>query len=162
MSKNPELAARLREIYTYLDENSLTMNNDWYTAMGNLKRIITELDPPEFPPAIDGISIGRVSYIPGCEPANAAEERRFAVSKTVPCEPHEAYDMRTKEKKIYTTNTYVLGFLEWDNHEEAFDFKSVGTRWLEAAPSKEVCDMILAFCKQKSDEYWEEDERSET
>ena len=65
--------------------------------------------------------------------------------------------MRTGEKKIYNTNTYVIANLEWNEKEDSFDFNGVGTRWLEAAPSKEVCDMILKFCNKMTKEYEEED-----
>jgi hypothetical protein len=65
--------------------------------------------------------------------------------------------MRTGEKKIHTTNTYVIANLEWNEKECDFDFIGVGTRWLEAAPSKEVCDMILKFCDKMAAEYEEED-----
>ena len=161
MKKNPELAARLQKVYDYLDKNRLTINNGWYGAMEELSDIIYELNPPMFPDPIDGIKIERVTYLPGCEPANADTERRFAISKTESCKPHEATDMRTGEKKIYTTNTYVIANLEWNEKECDFDFESVGTRWLEAAPSKEVCDMILKFCDKMAAEYEEEDTRNE-
>ena len=158
MKKNPELAARLQKIYDYLDKNSLTMNDGWYGAMEQLNDIIYELNPPMFPDPIDGIKIERVTYFPGYEPANADSERRFAISKTESCEPYEARDMRTGEKKIYTTNTYVIANLKWNTEERDFDFIGVGTRWLEAAPSKKVCDMILKFCDKMAAEYEEEDE----
>ena len=157
MTKNPELAARLQEIYTYLDKNSLIMNEGWYHAMYELKDIIYELGPSMFPDPVDGIKIERITYLPGCEPANADTERRFAISKTESCKPYEATDMRTGEKKIHTTNTYVIANLEWNEKECDFDFESVGTRWLEAAPSKEVCDMILKFCDKMAAEYEEKD-----
>ena len=157
MSKNPELAARLQNIYDYLDKNSLTMNNGWYGAMEQLNDIICELNPPMFPDPINGIKIERVTYFPGCAPANADSERRFAISKTESCKPYEATDMRTGETKIYNTSTYVIANLEWNEKECGFDFVGVGTRWLEAAPSKEVCDMILKFCDKMAAEYEEED-----
>ena len=161
MSKNPELAARLQEIYDYIYKNSLKMNEGWYHAMYELKDIIYELNPSIFPDPVDGIKIERVTYFPGCAPANADTERRFAISKTESCKPYEATDMRTGEKKIYTTNTYVIANLEWNEKECDFDFESVGTRWLEAAPSKEVCDMVLKFCDKMAAEYEEEDTSNE-
>ena len=157
MKKNPELAGRLQKIYDYLDKNSLTMNDGWYHAMYELKDIIYELNPSIFPEPVDGIKIGRITYLPDCAPANADTERRFAISKTESCKPYEATDMRTGEKKIHTTNTYVIANLEWNKKECDFNFVSVGTRWLEAAPSKEVCDMILKFCNKMTKEYEEED-----
>lgn len=153
MSKNPELAARLREAYCYLEGNTHVATRQ--QAMKILDEVIDELDPPMFPEPVDGIKIERVVYFPGCEPPNA--ERRFAISKTVPCKSYEATDMRTGEKKIHTTNSYVIANLEWNEKEGDFDFESVGLRWLEAAPSKEVCDMILKFCNKMAKEYEEED-----
>lgn len=155
MKKNPELVARLRDVYWCLEGNThVAMRQQ---AMKILDEVIKELDPPMFPEPIDGIKIERVVYFPGCEPPNADTERRFAISKTESCKPYEATDMRTGEKKIHTTNTYVIANLEWNEKECDFDFESVGTRWLEAAPSKEVCDMILRFCDKMAAEYEEED-----
>ena len=155
MKKNPELAGRLRDAYCCLEGNTHVATRQ--QAMKILDEVINELDPPMFPDPIDGIKIERVTYFPGCAPANADSERRFAISKTVHCEPYEATDMRTHEKKIYTTNSYVIANLEWNEKEGDFDFESVGMRWLEAAPSKEVCDMILRFCNKMAKEYEEED-----
>ena len=162
MTKNPELAGRLQKIYNYLDKNSLTMNDGWYGAMEELNDIIYELNSTMFPDPVDGIKIERVTYFPGHEPANADTERRFAISKTVSCKPYEATDLRTGEKKVHTTNSYVIANLEWNEKEDDFDFESVGLRWIEAAPSKEVCDMILKFCNKMTKLYNEEDWHNET
>lgn len=162
MSKNPELAGRLQKIYDYFYKNSLTTNDGWYGAMKQLNDIIYELNPPMFPDPVDGIKIEHITYFPGYVLANADTERRFAISKTESCKPYEATDMRTGEKKIYNTNTYVIANLEWNKKECDFDFVSVGTRWLEAAPSKEVCDMILKFCDKMAAKYEEEDTGNET
>lgn len=155
MKKNPELAARLRDVYCCLEGNTHVATRQ--QAMKILDEVIKELDPPMFPEPVDDIKIERVTYFPGCEPPNVDTERRFAISKTKSCKPYEATDMRTGEKKIYNTNTYVIANLEWNEKEEDFDFESVGLRWLEAAPSKEVCDMILKFCNKMTKEYEEED-----
>jgi len=157
MKKDSELATRLQEIYRRVYKNSATVDREWWDAMKDFENVIHELNPPMFPDPIDGIKIERVTYFPGCAPADAAKERRFAISKTEPCKPYEATDMRTGEKKIYNTNTYVIANLEWNEKEDSFDFNGVGTRWLEAAPSKEVCDMILKFCNKMTKEYEEED-----
>lgn len=161
MSKNPELAGRLQKIYDAIEDNTCESMDGWWDAMLALKNIIYEFDSSMFPDPVDGIKIERVTYFPGCAPANADSERRFAISKTESCKPYEATDMRTHEKKIYTTNSYVIANLEWNEKEGDFDFESVGMRWLEAAPSKEVCDMILRFCNKMAKEYEEEDTSSE-
>lgn len=157
MKKNPELAGRLQKIYDTIEKNTCETVDGWWDAMHALKDIIYEFDSSMFPEPVDGIKIERVTYFPGCEPPNADTERRFAISKTKSCKPYEAIDMRTGEKKVYTTNSYVIANLEWNEKEEDFDFESVGLRWLEAAPSKEVCDMILKFCNKMTAEYEEED-----
>lgn len=162
MLKNPELAARLQEIYRNVYKSSATVDREWWNAMKDFENVIHELNSPMFPDPIDGIKIERVTYFPGCAPANADTERRFAISKTESCKPYEAIDMCTGEKKTHTTNTYVIANLEWNEKECDFDFISVGTRWLEAAPSKEVCDMILKFCDKMAAEYEEEDTSNET
>ena len=160
MTKNPELAARLRDVYCYLEGNTHVATRQ--QAMKILDEIIDELDPPMFPDPVDDIKIERVTYFPGYEPANADTGRRFAISKTVSCKPYEATDLRTGEKKVLATTSYVIANLEWNEKECDFDFESVGTRWLEAAPSKEVCDMILKFCNKMEKLYNKEDERNET
>lgn len=157
MKGNPELADCLQKIYDAIEKNTCESVDGWWDAMRALKDIIYEFDSSMFPESVDGIKIERVVYFPGCAPANADSERRFAVSKTVPCKSYEATDMRTGEKKIHNTNTYVIANLVWNEKEDSFDFNGIGTRWLEAAPSKEVCDMILKFCNKMTKEYEEED-----
>lgn len=161
MKKNSELAARLQKVYDAIEENTCETKDGWWGAMRALKDIIYEFDSTMFPEPVDGIKIERVVYFPGCAPANADSERRFAISKTESCKPYEATDIHTGEKKIYNTNTYVIANLEWNKKECDFDFASVGTRWLEAAPSKEVCDMILKFCDKMAAKYEEEDTGNE-
>lgn len=162
MKKNPELAGRLQKIYDAIEKNTCETMDGWWDAMRALKDIIYEFDSTMFPDPVDGIKIERVTYFPGCEPANADTERRFAITKTVSCKPYEATDLRTGEKKVHTTNSYVIADLEWNEKEGDFDFESVGLRWIEAAPSKEVCDMILKFCNKMTKLYNEEDWRNET
>lgn len=162
MSKNPELAGRLQKIYDAIEKNTCETTDGWWDAMRALKDVIYEFDSTMFPDPVDGIKIERVTYFPGHEPANADTERRFAISKTVSCKPYEATDLRTGEKKVLATTSYVIANLEWNEKECDFDFESVGTRWLEAAPSKEVCDMILKFCNKMTKLYNEEDWSNET
>lgn len=56
------------------------------------------------------------------------------------------------EKKWRDEYCYVVAFLEWNDHEPCFEFRSVGLRWLESKPSEAVTDMILEFCERKEKE----------
>lgn len=53
---------------------------------------------------------------------------------------------------------YSLAHLVWNPDEQEFEFEGVGTRWLEEAPSKEACDMILDFCAKTAKKLREEEE----
>ena len=55
---------------------------------------------------------------------------------------------RTGQLEYSFESCYSLAHLIWNPKEEEFEFEGVGTRWLEEAPSKEVCNMLLEFCKE--------------
>lgn len=75
------------------------------------------------------------------------ESRKFDLVKWVDCEPHKVLDLKTGKKKISDRYCYSVGMLEWCPKEKWFDFKSVGTRYLEARIDG-LEDWILAFCYQ--------------
>lgn len=102
-----------------------------------------------YTPRVDGIQIADVTYL-GKPPKNTP--LCFDVVKWEKSEPFEAIDIRTGKRETHTEYCYSLGCLEWDSREGCFDFKSVGTRWLEAKPSDRVVDMILTFCREKGKE----------
>lgn len=153
MKKNPELASRLRDVYCYLEGNTHVTTRQ--QAMKILDEVINELDPPTFPEPIDSIEIRDITYFPGYEPKT--KQRRFDIVKWENHPPREVTNLRTGKKEISTCNCYSIATLEWDEKERGFELHSVGTRWLEAAPSKKVCDMILKFCDKMAAEYEEED-----
>ncbi len=153
MKKNSELAARLRDAYCCLEGNTHIVTRQ--QAMKILDEVIKELDPPAFPPSIDDIEICNVTYFPGYEPE--VKPRSFDIVKWEQHAPCEVMSLRTGKKEISTRSCYSLAFLKWDDKERGFDFNGVGLRWLEAAPSKAVCDMIIDFCNKKTKEYNQED-----
>ena len=99
---------------------------------------------------VDGFQICSPSYFPGCEPK--LDPLQYDIVKWEMCAPFEAYDMMTGKKKICTEYCYVVGVLEWDCHEPAMDFRSIGTRWLECNPTKDAIEMINKFVKSKTSE----------
>ena len=103
---------------------------------------------------VDGMQIMDVTYI-GLPPKGTPPT--FDIVKHVDCEPYEAIEMRTGERKTYTHYVYSVARLEWDAHEGWWQFRSVGTRWLEAKPTEAVVNMILKFCEDKAKELVYED-----
>lgn len=99
-----------------------------------LKKIIDELDPPMFPAPVDGIEIKPLTNF-----FKEGLERQFDIVKLV------------------TSGTYSIGTLYWNYHEGWFEFKSIGTRWLEVMPSEKACEMIKDFCKKLEKVYREKD-----
>lgn len=72
---------------------------------------------------------------------------KIHVVKWVNCEPMEVYSV---EKRAYTKTTtycYVIGSLEWNSHEPCWEFKSIGTRYLEDG-TEELNKWILDFCNK--------------
>lgn len=105
---------------------------------------------------IDGIQIRDVVYF-GLPPVGTPP--RFDVVKWYPDpNPHMGTVFHIVNGRVETSeelikeHCYSLGFLEWDEKERCFQFQSIGMRWLEEHPSREVEDMILKFCKEKEQE----------
>ena len=98
---------------------------------------------------VDGYQIRDVTYI-GLPPKDTPP--RYDIVKHVDCEPFEAIDGETGKRQTYTHFVYSVGEVVWNAHEDDWDFRSVGTRWLEAKPSEAVVDMVLKFCEEKSKE----------
>lgn len=105
------------------------------------------------------IEIRDPTYIPGYEPKE--DNRIFDIVKWEPCEP-QYIETKSGQMKYMTEFCYSIATLIWDWKEETFDLKSIGTRWLEVAPSKEICNMILTFINSKSKEYMEADKYGST
>lgn len=102
----------------------------------------------EYTPIVDGFQIRDIIYI-GLESdsQNKNNPTSFDIVKWEECEPHEVIDEITNKKKVITKFCYSVGYLEWDEKESCFEFKSVGLRWLEANPTERVIKMTLMFCK---------------
>lgn len=87
----------------------------------------------------------------------------FDIVKWVECEPKEimSYEQNSRgtyemKKKIMTEYCFSVAVLEWNAHESWFEFKSVGTRWLEENPEEDVIDMIMKFCEEKQNDLKED------
>jgi len=108
----------------------------------------------EYTGVVDGLQIRDVTYV-GLPPTGTPP--KYDIVKHVDCEPYVAVDGRTGERKTYTHYVYSVGCLEWDAHNGWWQFRSVGTRWLEAKPTEAVVNMILKFCEDKAKELVYED-----
>lgn len=74
------------------------------------------------------------------------DPKKWDVVKWVKCDPHEAIDLKTGEKKMYDKHCYSVAFLEWNSKEPCWEFRSVGTRFLEDY-EEGLCEFILKWCE---------------
>jgi hypothetical protein len=102
---------------------------------------------------VDGFQIADVHYW-GLPPKDTPP--CYEVIQWYEHDPWEVTDARTGEKKTVTESCYVVAFIEWNPKEPDFEFRSVGLRWLEAAPTNRVIKMILDFCEEKEKELLED------
>lgn len=72
---------------------------------------------------------------------------RIHVVKWANCDPFEAYSFDKKEYVKVNCYCYVIGSLEWNSHEPCWEFKSIGTRYLEDG-TEELNKWILDFCNK--------------
>lgn len=109
----------------------------------------------EYTERVDGFQIRDCVYL-GLPPEGIPP--RFDVVKWYPePNPHMGTVYYTdshsgklvSREQMITEHCYSVGVLEWNRKEGSFDFQSIGLRWIEEKPSKEVCDMILRFCEEK-------------
>ena len=100
---------------------------------------------------INGFQIRDPSYIPGFEPEEPS--RSFDIVKWQQHPPYETMDLITGEKKTSTESCYSIGELKWNEHEQDFEFKSFGMRWLDADVPVEFCRVVKAFAAFKAAEY---------
>ena len=114
----------------------------------------------EYTERLHGYQIRDVVYM-GRPPKDAPV--MFDIVKWYQCEPNEVMSMEMNsrgtydmKKKIVTEYCYSVAVLEWNAHESWFDFKSVGTRWLEEKPEEDVIDMIMKFCEEKQNDLKED------
>ena len=104
---------------------------------------------------INGFQIRDTSYLPGYE--SEKPQREFDIVKWEQHSPYEITDLITGEKKISTESCYSIGELVWDEHEQDFEFRSIGLRWLDAEVPMEFCRIVKAFVEFKAMEYREVD-----
>ena len=97
---------------------------------------------------LEGFQIRDTVYI-GFPPPNATPE--YDIVKWNSCEPREVYDFYGN-KTIMSEYCYSVAKLKWDAKEKAFDFQSVGLRWLESKPSDAVIKMVMDFALTKEKE----------
>ena len=111
---------------------------------------------------VDGFQITDVTYI-GLPPPNTPPT--FSIVKWFRHEPPLTGVTVYKDGQVLKNQTidetsYVVAELVWNRHEHDFDFRSIGTRWLEENPTEDVVKMILDFAKKKDkelsaqEEYW--------
>lgn len=74
---------------------------------------------------------------------------RFDIVKWQEHEPLEATNLETGEKKQLTRSCYTVATLEYNKKDLYFDLVSVGLRWLEAHPDKDVEEWIIRWCTYK-------------
>ena len=79
---------------------------------------------------------------------------RFDIVKWEEHEPYEVTDLETGEKKQTTRNCYSVATLEYDEKEPCFELISIGLRWLDAHPDKDVEDWIIKWCEYKLHELY--------
>ena len=103
----------------------------------------------------DGFQISDVHYV-GLPPKDA--QPKYAVVLWYEHDPWDVVDGITGEKKTVAESCYVVAFLEWNPKEPGFEFRSVGLRWLESAPTNRAIKMILNFCDEKEKELLLEDD----
>ena len=68
--------------------------------------------------------------------------------------------VKWKESNSFNHTCFTIGYLEWDEKEGAFNFKSCGTRYLKYREDG-LEKWILAWCEMKKIEFkYEEEEKS--
>lgn len=60
-------------------------------------------------------------------------------------EPMRVFDLEMGRHKYITEYSYTIAQLEWDAHEDWWDFKSIGTRYLKDG-TEDLSKWILDFC----------------
>lgn len=74
---------------------------------------------------------------------------RIHIVKWEECKPTETYSLTELKYKTVTSYCFVIGELEWDTKEPGWDFRSLGTRYLEYG-TQELNKWILDFCRKYS------------
>ena len=80
---------------------------------------------------------------------------KFDLVKWGDCDPREVIDFITGEKKLQTRYCFSVATLTWDKQKQAFDFESVGLRYLRYRVDG-LENYILKFCEEMKKELDEE------
>ena len=73
--------------------------------------------------------------------------------------PVKVIDAETGKDKMVDKYCYSVAHIVYDEREDWFDFKSIGLRWLEEHPDKDVENWIVDWCKYKVRELRENDSK---
>lgn len=68
---------------------------------------------------------------PACFLDGHTDPKLWDVVKWVKHEPYEVIDGRTGKKKTSDMHCFSIAFIEWNEEEPCWEFRSVGTRFLE-------------------------------
>lgn len=74
----------------------------------------------------------------------------YDIVKWKTCKPYKAYSVEQQKVIEATEHCYSIGFLVWDEKEQCLNLRSVGLRFLEDYPDKEVVEMIYDFAMQQT------------
>lgn len=111
-----------------------------------------EYKTKEYTPRVNGVQVRDCIWL-GTPPKRIMYD---VVKWEERSEPAIVVNAITGQLEYSFENCYSLAHLIWNPKEEGFELEGVGTRWLEEAPSKEVCDMILDFCAKTAKKLREE------
>lgn len=82
----------------------------------------------------------------------------FDVVQWMTHEPYEVVDGKTGEKRMSDRHCWSVAHLVYDPKEPCFELVSVGLRWLEVHPDKDVEDWIMKWCDYKLHELYTNEE----
>lgn len=76
--------------------------------------------------------------------SNHKDPKKLEVVKWCKCDPREVIDGLTGEKKISDTYCFSVAFIEWNEKEPCWEFRSVGPRFLEYY-EEGLCEFIYKW-----------------
>lgn len=87
----------------------------------------------------------RISYL--CDTDRDDFPYRFHIVKYVDTEQGKFFQHNKNEYEERTYYCYAIGELEWDDKEPCWEFRSIGTRFLEDG-TDDLMKWILKFCEK--------------
>ena len=82
------------------------------------------------------------------------EPTRFDIVKWIKTEPHEVVDWHTGKKRMSSRFCFSVATAQWNPKEPCWEFKSVGTRFLEYYEKglcEEILEMLQAHIPEEDD-----------